>query len=101
MCLKVMHQKPSASSVVISSQPEPQTEKKKHTTKCGLTELLRDFTQISPSLNKHKGVLGTQLHFASSEDKPKHMAEHQRQQFFLFKKKKKKILLPLFFKDTA
>lgn len=35
--------------------------------KCGLSGLLLDLSQISPSLNKYKGVLGRQSHFASRE----------------------------------
>lgn len=36
-------------------------------TKHGLSGLLLDLSQISPSLNKYKGVLGRQWHFASRE----------------------------------
>lgn len=44
--------------------------------KPGLSGLLVGLSPICPSLNKHKGVFGRQLHFASrGKGKPKHMAE--------------------------
>lgn len=46
---------------------EEQEKKNERTTKHSLTGLLRDLSQISPSLNKHKGVFGRQLHFMSRE----------------------------------
>lgn len=42
-------------------------EKKMNAQQNSLTGLLRDLSQISPSLNKHKGVFGRQLHFMSRE----------------------------------
>lgn len=44
-------------------------------TKRGLSGLLLDLSQISPSLNKYKGVLGRQSHLHQGKGKPKHMAE--------------------------
>lgn len=42
-------------------------KKSYHTTKHSFAELLRDLSQIFPSLNKYKGVLGRQLDFISMD----------------------------------
>lgn len=74
ICFIMMHppQKSNISVICchisLKNQPDEADEQStsKHTTK-GLSGLLLGLSQISPSLNKHKGVFGRQLHFASRE----------------------------------
>lgn len=54
-------------SLRINLKADGQEKNKRQTHQMWPNWLLRDLSQISPSLNKHKGVFGRQLHFASRD----------------------------------